>query len=197
MHETVQRESIDGGFGRVHSLLRMMEERGKVRRGYFIENLGAVQFATPGADDALRAARNDDSVMSYVCLTATDPSNPYGSILPWPVTDTFRYERAGGALVVIKNGYLMGYFSRTRKRMRFSFPPDEHVGTKDLRAFLGAVHDFIQLSSSKPMTVNEIDGGPSIAHPLYSQMVNLGCDRTGDALVVGRRPPLAMPTVKF
>ena len=37
-----------------NSMLKLLEERGQVRRGYFVAGLGAAQFAAPGADDRIR-----------------------------------------------------------------------------------------------------------------------------------------------
>jgi ATP-dependent Lhr-like helicase len=73
-----------------------------VRRGYFVEGLGAAQFATTGAVDRLRAqsrplpdeiepsgAQRRDGAPSALVLAASDPANPYGAALGWParVTD--------------------------------------------------------------------------------------------------------------
>ena len=47
-------EGVDGGFAAVYGVLKVLEERGQVRRGYFVAGLGAAQFAVPGAVDRLR-----------------------------------------------------------------------------------------------------------------------------------------------
>src|SRR6266700_1788059 len=52
---TVVAERIPGGFGALYPVLRAMEEAGQCRRGYFVEGLGAAQFALPGAVDRMRA----------------------------------------------------------------------------------------------------------------------------------------------
>ena len=44
-----------GGFAGVYGVLKVLEERGQVRRGYFVAGQGAAQFALPGAVDRLRA----------------------------------------------------------------------------------------------------------------------------------------------
>ena len=49
-------EEVPGGFAAVYRVLAAAEEAGRVRRGYFVESLGASQFATTGAVDRLRAA---------------------------------------------------------------------------------------------------------------------------------------------
>ncbi|MGC4805457.1 ATP-dependent helicase [Micromonospora sp. DT233] len=107
-------EQVTGGFAAVYPVLSALEERGAARRGYFVEGLGAAQFAVPGAVERIRALadvgdgrrdRDDDGGSGQVgdgarkrggaatgggrggsalVLAATDPANPYGAALPWP-----------------------------------------------------------------------------------------------------------------
>ena len=86
----VAAERVPGGFAAVYRVLAAFEETGRVRRGYFVEGLGAAQFAAPGAVDRLAGRRSrpaDDrggARPARVVLAATDPANPYGAALPWP-----------------------------------------------------------------------------------------------------------------
>jgi ATP-dependent Lhr-like helicase len=96
----VAAERTPGGFAAVYPVLRAYEESGRCRRGYFVEGLGAAQFALPGAVDRLRAMRpaspappepfgpplasRSHTGPRAVVLAATDPANPYGAALPWP-----------------------------------------------------------------------------------------------------------------
>jgi ATP-dependent Lhr-like helicase len=98
--EAVLAEGLKGGFAGVYAVLRRLEERGEVRRGYFVDGLGAAQFAVPGAVDRLRATDVRDRV---VALAATDPAQPFGAAVDWPES-TGRAQRQAGALVVIANG---------------------------------------------------------------------------------------------
>jgi ATP-dependent Lhr-like helicase len=84
-----------------------MEEGGRIRRGYFVAGLGGAQFALPGAVDRLRAAR--DAPTGAVLLAATDPANPYGAAIPWPVRGP---QRAAGAYVVLVDGLASLYLER-------------------------------------------------------------------------------------
>ena len=73
------------GSPRVYGVLKVLEERGQVRRGYFVAGLGAAQFALPGAVDRLRAARDARCRRRRpLVLAATDPAQPYGAALAWP-----------------------------------------------------------------------------------------------------------------
>ena len=88
----VQAEGVEGGFALVYKVLSTLEETGRVRRGYFVEHLGAAQFATPATVDRLRAFhtdRLDDAPPVAVTLGATDPANPYGAALAWPAGGGF------------------------------------------------------------------------------------------------------------
>ena len=60
--EAVGGEAVEGGFSAVYPVLRALEESGRIRRGYFVDGLGAAQFALPGrrrppAGDARPARR--------------------------------------------------------------------------------------------------------------------------------------------
>jgi ATP-dependent Lhr-like helicase len=107
--EAVLAEGTPGGFAGVYPVLRAMEESGRIRRGYFIEGLGASQFALPGAVDRLRGLREADG--RIVGLAATDPANPFGVVVPWPESSG-RPARAAGAYVVLESGELKLFLER-------------------------------------------------------------------------------------
>ena len=77
-------EEIPGGFSAVYEVLRTMEETGKIRRGYFVAGVAAMQFALPPVLEMLRNLRQRPEAPEVVTLLAVDPANPYGAILPWP-----------------------------------------------------------------------------------------------------------------
>ena len=54
---SVAAEDLPGGFHGAYRVLSAFEEAGQVRRGYFVEGLGAAQFADAGAIDRLRSGR--------------------------------------------------------------------------------------------------------------------------------------------
>lgn len=89
----VQVEGVRGGFAGVYRVLAKFEESGRARRGYFVEGLGAAQFATGPTVDRLRTYARDlddeeradpDRAREALTLSATDPANPFGASLPWP-----------------------------------------------------------------------------------------------------------------
>jgi len=109
--EAVRGEGVPGGFAGVYPVLRAMEDAGRIRRGYFVAGLGGAQFALPGAVDRLRAFREGaaEGQPAALVLAATDPANPYGASLPWPVKGP---QRAAGAFVVLVDGLPSLYVER-------------------------------------------------------------------------------------
>ena len=95
----VAAERTPGGFAAVYPVLRALEESGSVRRGYFVDGLGAAQFALPGAVDRLRSMRSTptrpiaDAIhpamdeAHYSAATTWTPPNPATDNDPWATTD--------------------------------------------------------------------------------------------------------------
>jgi ATP-dependent Lhr-like helicase len=136
MRETAAAENIPGGYNSVYPSLRTMEESGWIRRGMFVSGMGAAQFALPAAVDILRSLRIDPPAPEAVYVSATDPANPYGGLLPWPrgSSDTENDGTAGGqpmlarssgAGVILIDGSLAAYFRRRNPAIRVFLPDQE------------------------------------------------------------------------
>ncbi len=178
--EAALAENVVGGFAALYPVLRAMEEAGKLRRGYFIDGLGGLQFALPGAVDRLRAARDDHPAV--VALAATDPASPMGTSVPWPEHDS-RMARAAGAYVVLEGGDLRLYLERGGRSLLT-------VGEVDL-AHLQALAAIA--ARSEKLEIQSIDGGPvkgSRLEPLLRE-AGFGSTPKGVVLWPERRPVLA------
>jgi ATP-dependent Lhr-like helicase len=152
----VAAERLPGGFAAVYPVLRAMEETGQCRRGYFVEGLGAAQFALPGAVDRMRAladrpraadpgARTSISAERAVVLAAADPAQPYGAALPWPdrpgeAPSSHRPGRKAGALVVLVDGSLVLYVERGGRTL-LSWTDDPELLGPSATALAASVRD--------------------------------------------------------
>ncbi|HEX8508016.1 MAG TPA: DEAD/DEAH box helicase, partial [Propionibacteriaceae bacterium] len=123
---SVLTENLSGGFGAAYRALSSLEETGQCRRGYFIEGLGAAQFALAGAVDRLRKELREPEHRNALVLAACDPANPYGAALPWPEREGHRPGRKPGALVVLVNGRLVFYVERGGKSL-LTFTDDREL----------------------------------------------------------------------
>ncbi len=140
--ETAAQENVPGGFSAVYEVLKALEAQGKLRRGYFVAGLGAAQFAQPAAVELLRSLRTGTSEKpEMVALAATDPANPWGSILRWPEAEgaSGTLTRAVGATVILRNGDLAAYLRRNNPALHVFLPADEperSATARDVAAFL-------------------------------------------------------------
>jgi ATP-dependent Lhr-like helicase len=69
----VAAENVPGGFAAVYPVLAARGERGAARRGYFVEGLGAAQFAVPGAVDRLRGWESPANSVGAGSRSRADP----------------------------------------------------------------------------------------------------------------------------
>jgi ATP-dependent Lhr-like helicase len=152
--EAVLAEGVPGGFAGVYGVLKVLEERGQVRRGYFVAGLGAAQFALPGAVDRLRAAREADDDAEPVVLAATDPAQPYGAGLTWPEpVGGGRPARVAGAFVVLLQGELAAWLDR-RGHHLVTFPPAAAGDDRWIEALVHLVKD----GRVRSLEIRKIDG---------------------------------------
>ncbi|MEQ8842932.1 MAG: crosslink repair DNA glycosylase YcaQ family protein [Acidimicrobiales bacterium] len=146
-------EGHEGGFAGVYPLLKALEERGEVRRGYFVAGLGAAQFALPGAVDRLRSAREPEPDTETIVLAATDPAQPYGAALAWPETEG-RPVRAAGAHVVLHQGRPLVELERGGRSL-ITFP-----GADDGPPWIAALQDLVKDGRLRKLEIGKVDGKP-------------------------------------
>ncbi|HEX8489230.1 MAG TPA: ATP-dependent helicase [Propionibacteriaceae bacterium] len=150
---SVMTENVPGGFGTAYRALTALEETGQCRRGYFIEGLGAAQFALAGAVDRLRGELREPEQPNALVLAACDPANPYGSALPWPEREGHRPGRKAGALVVLVSGRLVFYVERGGKTL-LTFSDDGEL----LGPAAGALARSVNQGLLGKLTVERADG---------------------------------------
>src|SRR3954447_12210867 len=186
----VMAEHVSGGFAAVYPVLKAFEETGRARRGYFVEGLGAAQFANAGAVDRMRAMatprpetaawqpavpggwrdrkrREEDAAL---VLAAADPANPYGAALPWPPHEGgHRPGRKAGALVVLVDGELTLYVERGGKSL-LSWSEDPACVQPAADALALAVRDGML----GKLAVERADGEAVLTSPLGAALEQAG-----------------------
>ena len=143
---SVLTEAVEGGFGTAYRALSALEESSQCRRGYFVEGLGAAQFASTGAVDGCGPSRPNPREQRGLVLAACDPANPYGAALPWPEREGHRPGRKPGALVILVNGRLVFYVERGGRTL-LSFT-DDHETLAPAAAALARAVRLGQLGSA-------------------------------------------------
>ncbi|MFN8039587.1 MAG: DEAD/DEAH box helicase [Acidimicrobiales bacterium] len=162
--EAVLAEGVEGGFTGVYPVLKALEDRGQVRRGYFVAGLGAAQFALPGAVDRLRACRDrQEDDLAPVVLAATDPAQPYGAALPWPESPG-RPSRSAGSFVVLVGGEPVAHLERgARSLATFARTLDHPHWAEGLRTLVAS-------GRLRRIELAKVDGAPVGESPVAEHL---------------------------
>ena len=198
LREAAAAENIPGGFSAIYPVLKALEESGRIRRGYFVAGLGATQFALPAAVDLLRSLRNapqpglaESGKPEFVLLAATDPANPYGSVLKWPdlpieAEDTElaprQLTRAAYAQVVLCAGRLVAWLRRANPNLLIFLPQDEPERTQIADGLANFLADQGQTRLNHDQSNNHnsgylistINGLPVALHPMANYLSRAG-----------------------
>ena len=194
--EVAAAENLPGGFTAIHDVFRTLEESGRIRRGYFVSGVGAMQFAAPAAVDLLRALRTPSEAAEVAVLAATDPANPYGALVKWPEAPEGSGgrgpTRSVGARVVLVDGHLAAWIARGLRSLLVWLPEHEPDRSRHAEALARVLPmtgtDREQRAASVVLT--EINGGPALDAPIrpfleaagfVAARRHAGVDRPGDA----------------
>jgi ATP-dependent Lhr-like helicase len=156
--------------------------------------------------------RDDRDEIVVVTISATDPANPFGVLIPWPIRlDETGTEpassrsgqaprtvgvrgatRTAGARVIIVNGRAAAWIGRGDRQLIASVPDDEPDRSTIGRAM---ARELVAIAQRAPegrrgWLIEEINGSPAIEHPASLFLLQAGFASTamGLQLRVPRRP---------
>jgi ATP-dependent Lhr-like helicase len=211
LRETAIAENVPRGYPTIYPALKTMEDSGWVRRGMFVAGLGAAQFAMPSAVDMLRTLRSEPSTPEVLFLAATDPANPYGTLLPWPHKDSEiasnaetpvspnslpSLSRTSGAGVILINGTLAAFFRRRNPAMRAFLPesePERSHFTRELAKKLAEIAIRRQ-GRRTGLLIGTIDDLPAREHFLALFLEEAGFVNTALGFQMRRAAPIPIAT---
>ncbi|WP_028479228.1 ATP-dependent helicase [Nocardia sp. CNY236] len=190
---SVQNEGVPGGFALMYRVLTEFEDRGRCRRGYFIDTLGGAQFSTTDVVDRLRAVDTDRAgaeperlPQTTRALAACDPANPYGAALPWPKSDIdggHRPGRKAGALVVLVDGELVLYVERGGKTLlTFTEDPDTR------RSAAHSLAELVRQRRVDSLVVDRVNGETVHGNTFAGFLLEAGFAATPRGLRLRRHP---------
>ena len=176
--ESALAEGVPGGFSTLYGELSNLEMLGTARRGYFVEGLGGAQFALSGAIERLRGMPHPDG--RYLLLAATDPAQPYGSLLSWPKREGSRRPgRTPGSYVLSRDGVALLFVERGgRGLLRLS-----DLDGAELREALAQLSEAAANGRVPKLGVERIDGEAVIGSELEAELIEAGFSREPRRLV--------------
>jgi ATP-dependent Lhr-like helicase len=100
--------------------LRRLEAQGHIRGGRFVAGLPGEQYALPDAVSALRATRKRAPSEQLVSLSAADPLNLVGTLLPGP-----RVPALAGNRILLRDGVAVAVYVSGETQLLATFAPQE------------------------------------------------------------------------
>ena len=163
-------ESTHISWNEIAFALRRLEYGGAIRRGWFVRSLSGEQYALPEAVEMLQAARNLIPAREKpVALSAIDPANPYGAMLPG-----CGIAREAGNVIVVRAGRVI---AGLQGRAMISGTE----GDVDDESFGAAVAALMTL---KPhFRIDSIDGVPALESPRVGILAAMRFHSDGRSLV--------------
>lgn len=172
--QAVITENVPGGFPALQTLCRSMEDSGRILRGRFVEGMGGAQFAERHTIDRLRdltSSNTENQAFTPVALSANDPANPWGTLLPWPThPSSLLPARRNGAFVVISAGQLRLYLAQGGKKMMVWSENEEMPSPEIFSALAGALRREPRLR----FTLTEVNDKPVRQTTLFTLLREVG-----------------------
>ncbi|HCW7014989.1 TPA: ATP-dependent helicase [Citrobacter farmeri] len=172
--QAVITENVPGGFPALQTLCRSMEDSGRILRGRFVEGMGGAQFAERHTIDRLRdltSSNTENQAFTAVALSANDPANPWGTLLPWPThPSSLVPARRNGAFVVISAGQLRLYLAQGGKKMMVWSENEEMPSSEIFSALASALRREPRLR----FTLTEVNDKPVRQTTLFTLLREVG-----------------------
>ncbi len=175
--EMMALEQIEISWQQILFALRRLEYGGIIRRGWFVRALSGEQYALPEALEMLRAARQANEIPRPALISAADPANPFGVLLPG-----CGIAREPGNLLVIQHG---GVIAGLAGRALTS------SAALDQAAFMAVITELMKMRPR--LVIETINGEPALESAQVSVMAAMRFHSDGRALVYDGLPgPMPM-----
>ncbi|MGE3818817.1 MAG: DEAD/DEAH box helicase [Isosphaeraceae bacterium] len=163
--------------------LARAELRGEIRRGYFVEGLSGIQYATETSAATLSRLAAGDFRGGPTLIHSLDPANLYGSGAPFDVDllkeGTERFHRGTGHWLVVESGRPILIIESGGRRLTSPGSPSTDV----LRGALGLLPGLLR-GPRKLLKVETFNGLPTLSSPAAPLLAELGFVRDFPAMTL-------------
>lgn len=178
VRDAATREGIS--WTEIAPLLEFWEASGKIRRGYFVEGLGGMQYAKAAIIENLR--RNYENGMpEFVALHWKDPANPYSWMTGSDLKDKLSLQPE---FIVLRKGVPVLGAGGVRKLRLVSMEP---LTGADLSAAVGALVKLAEKVSSsgdhRRIAIESYNGNPPWQGEIGKALENEGFERDYHGMV--------------
>jgi ATP-dependent Lhr-like helicase len=172
--EVVALDPIAPPWGDLAPLLSRAEWRGELRRGYFVEGLSGVQYASDeAASELARLAARPHASSPVVLVSTVDPANLYGAGAPLDVElldgGVARLPRVPGNFLAIRDGrpvLIVESYGKRLTGLPWALPADLDAALELLPSLTGSTRRILKIES--------YNGLPALESPVTARLAELG-----------------------
>jgi ATP-dependent helicase Lhr and Lhr-like helicase len=171
-------------------VFHLLEFRGEIRRGYFVEGLSGIQYAHPDAMEMLRSTRaTPPRATDIVLLNALDPAAPFAPIAtPTDESDSpLRISRHPGNYIALAGGLPFVAFTSNGARITTMGAPSGELVGAALARFVELLRLPPHIRPFREIVVEYCDDNRAADSPLAGALRSLGF--VGDRNQAMRRDP--------
>jgi len=175
----LENEEGQWDWGNLYPQFGLMEMRGEVRRGYFVEGLLGLQFALPEVVEGVRhAARLAEGDEPLVVINSCDPANLFGSQdMGGPMMATgeaLHFSRLPSTYLVLHHGWPVVLAEGSGAALTTAQGADEGVIQRALKALLPRL---AAAGKGHRVTVRSWNGGDAVGSPGQLLLESVGAVR--------------------
>jgi hypothetical protein len=164
-----------------------LELLGKVRRGFFVQELSGEQYAWPEAVQALREAKlrhpepDEDAADAassdepLILLSAVDPANPFGMLFPLrdEVGEIIKYQRTPLKYLVVQAGRPLMLYERNGN-LRVLADMSRGMAERAMRLVMSVLGRMPERGQERLLNVRSWNGHPVDVSPARQLLFALG-----------------------
>ncbi|MCD4693157.1 MAG: hypothetical protein K8R79_09595 [Calditrichales bacterium] len=174
----------------IFQALKRLEWQGEIRRGYFVDGLSGVQFASAEAVDALDKIQREQikHLEKPVLLSVIDPALPFGGAVKWDLAD-----RRGNKISVVRSAANHLLFVNSNPVL-YSENYASRLWTLDdlsedtVESITGLIKNWLKLRQGiKPkrrIEIETIDGESAAQNKSADLFIKCGFEKNGNKLVL-------------
>jgi ATP-dependent Lhr-like helicase len=179
----LQNEGDQWRWGELYPRLRIMEMRGEVRRGYFVEGLAGLQFALPDVIEEIRyAAKPSEPGEPVLIVNSCDPANLFGPLDvggPMMVTgQMLQFSRRPSTYLAVRHGWPVLVAEGAGTTLTVAQDTDDETTRQALRA----LRERLSTAGTGRITVRKWNGERVVGSPGQLLLESVGAVRGYDGM---------------
>ncbi|SFK82522.1 ATP-dependent helicase Lhr and Lhr-like helicase [Paenibacillus sp. 1_12] len=164
-------------------VLKRLEELGTLTRGLFVKGINSMQFMERDVIGMLRQPSEVQTAVEgserAVAIHAADPTDVFGTVVPWPEVEGIHFTRKQGNFLVYHKGMWVCWLENYGRKIVFL--KDEYNQNPEL--LLPIFRQMLDYGKSRKIVIDSWNGQQAVNSPEGQLLLKRGAERDRNSLV--------------